>query len=478
MALYSYSARRSGGCSSLWVLLGVGLLVGLGLAAFFSLPRLTDVSPARDAALVSAGAPIRLTFNRPMDTASVQQALILAPDVVGATTWEGNTLVFRPAQAWPLSSTVTVQLVGGRSQAGLPLLGQQTWSFAVGPLRLAYLTGDPPNLYLTPVEGDPLPVVLTAEVYGVYDYAISPDGTQFAYAARRADGGADLRLVYADGTGLADLVLCPAEACVSPAFSPDGLRLAYQRHVLVAGLTGAPGLGAAHIYVRTLATGADELMSDSEARFPRWGPDGRLGYLDTGREAVVIHDLATGALTFVPNASGEMGTWSPDGVYLVYPELAFPDLPGDSTDPNAEEVTGGFYTYLTRVTVATNERLNLSGDQALVDDASPAYAPSGGWIAFGRKLQMLDQWTPGRQLWLMRPDGTGAYALTAKPLYNHSAFTWSPDGRRLAYMRFNTADQTAPAEIWLVSIAAAGAAGAEASAPHRLVQGYLPEWLP
>ena len=91
---------------------------------------------------------------------------------------------------------------------------------------------------------------------------------------------------------------------------------------------------------------------------------------------------------------------------------------------------------------------------------------------------MLDQWTPGRQLWLMRPDGTGAYALTAKPLYNHSAFTWSPDGRRLAYMRFNTADQTAPAEIWLVSIAAAGAAGAEASAPHRLVQGYLPEWLP
>ncbi len=478
MALYSYSAPRRGGCSSVWLVLAGGLLLGLAVAAFVSLPRLTVVSPPRGAALVSAGAPIRLTFNAPMDTAAVQAALHLSPDVAGATTWEGNTLVFRPAQSWPLSSTVTVQLAGGRSQAGLPLLGNQTWTFAVGPLRLAYLTGSPPNLYLTPVEGDPTPLALTNEAYGVYDYAISPDGTQFAYAARRADGGADLKLVNADGTGLIDLVLCPAEACVSPTYSPDGLRLAYQRHVLVAGLTGAPGLGAAHIYVRTFATGGDALMSDNEARFPRWGPDGRLGYLDTGLEAVVIHDLLTGALTFVPNASGEMGTWSPDGTYLVYPELAFPVLAEDPTDPNGEAVTGGFYTYLTRVTVATNERLNLSGDQALVDDASPAYAPSGGWIAFGRKLQVLDQWTPGRQLWLMRPDGSGAYALTAEPLYNHSAFTWSPDGRLLAYMRFNTDDQTAPAEIWLVSLAAAGAAGSEATVPHRLIQGYLPEWLP
>lgn len=476
MALYNYSARRSGGCSSLWVgLAAVGLLAGLAVAAYLALPRLTAVSPARNAALVPAGAPLRLTFNRPMDAASVQAALTFAPAVPGDYTWEGSTLVFRPAAAWPLSTTVTVQLAGGRSQAGLPLLGNQTWSFAVGPLRLAYLTGSPPNLYLTPVEGEPAPVAVTTEPHGVYDYAISPDGTQFIYAARRADGGADLRRVNTDGTGVADVLLCPAEACVSPAFSPDGQLLAYQRHVLMAGLTGAPGFGAAHIYVRTLATGADELMSDAEARFPRWSPDGRLGYLDTGREAVVIHDLATGALTFVPNASGEMGTWSPDGVYLVYPELAFPDLP-EPEDPNAphsDEVTGAFYTYLTRVTVATNERLNLSGAQALVDDSSPAYAPSGSWLAFGRKLQVLDQWTPGRQLWLMRPDGAEAYALTADPLYNHSAFKWSPDGRWLAYMRFQTDDQTAPAEIWLVSVAAAGTA-----APQRLVQGYLPEWLP
>jgi Tol biopolymer transport system component len=348
------------------------------------------------------------------------------------------------------------------------------WSFAVGPLSRAYLAGDPPKLYLTPVEGDPAPLALTAEPYGVYDYAIRPDGTQFAYAARRADGGADLRLVNTDGTGLTDLLLCPGEACVSPAFSLDGLRLAYQRHVLVAGLTGAPGLGAAHVYVRTLATGLDELMSDAEARFPRWAPDGRLGYLDTGREAVVIHDLTTGALTFVPNASGEMGTWSPDG--CTWSTLNWPSPPCRRATPRRRRATGAFFTYHARH--AGHQRALTFWRSGHRGRASPAYSPSGGWIAFGRKLQIRDQWTPGRQLWLMRPDGTGAYALTADPLYNHSAFTWSPDGRLLAYMRFQTADQSAPAEIWLVSVAAAGSAGAGAPAPHRLVQGYLPEWLP
>jgi Tol biopolymer transport system component len=213
-------------------------------------------------------------------------------------------------------------------------------------------------------------------------------------------------------------------------------------------------------------------MSEAEARFPRWGPDGRLSYLDLGRAAVVVHDLVTGALTFIPNASGEMGTWSPDGSVIVYPELAFPaDTSGTA------EAAGAFYTYLTRISIATNERLSLSGS-GVVDDASPAFSPNGAWLAFGRKLQLQAQWTPGRQLWLMRPDGSEVHALTDDPLYNHSAFTWSPDGQLLAYMRFNTGDIETPAEIWLTGVDSAGQAGAGEAGPRRLAQGYLPEWLP
>ena len=79
----------------------------------------------------------------------------------------------------------------------------------------------------------------------------------------------------------------------------------------------------------------------------------------------------------------------------------------------------------------------------------------------------------------MRPDGSQAHPLTGDPLYNHSAFTWSPDGALIAYMRFNTSDPGAPAETWLIDVDAAGNVGGAAGAgPHKLVQGYLPEWLP
>jgi Tol biopolymer transport system component len=459
------------------VLAGLGAVVGLGLAAFFSLPRLNAVFPLDGATQVSARAPIRLVFSRPMDKASVEAALSIAPDVPGRLTWSGTTLVFTPALAWPLNTSVTVALAGGRSERGLPLWGRHTWAFTVGTRRLVFLAGrEAPNLWVLPVEAGSAAQPVTTEPDGVYDYAVSPDGTRIVYAARRADGGADLRLINADGSAATDLLLCPGEACVSPAIAPDGERLAYQRHVLVTGLTGTPGLGAAHVYERPLFAASNDpgqRMSEAEARFPRWGPDGRLSYLDTGREAVVVHDLVTGALTLIPNTSGEMGTWSPDGAVIVYPELAL----NSAAAPDPLEPVGGFYTYLTRVTIATNARQTLSGPE-VVDDSSPAFAPAGAWLAFGRKLQVREQWTPGRQLWLMRPDGSDAHALTADPLYNHSAFTWSPDGQLLAYMRFNTDDIEAPAEIWLTSVDAAGRLGAGDAGPRRLAQGYLPEWLP
>ncbi|MCC6189461.1 MAG: PD40 domain-containing protein [Anaerolineales bacterium] len=483
MALSAYGPRRASSCSTWWAGLGsLGLLLGLGLAAFVSLPRLTAVYPANGTTQVSARAPIKLEFSRPMDTTSVEQALAITPDVPGRLTWVGNTLIFTPALAWPLNATINVALAGARSQRGLPLLGGEAWSFQIGTRRLAFLAGSQrPNLWVLPVEAGSSAQPLTDEPYGIYDYAVSPDGTRIVYAARRADGGADLRQINADGSGRRDVLVCSGEACVSPAIAPDGERLAYQRHALVPGLTGALGLGAAHVYVRPVDAPANDpgqQMSENEARFPRWAPDGRLSYLDTGREAVVIHDLVTGALSLIPNSSGEMGAWSPDATFIVYPELAFPAGAARASDhPGPPEAVGGFYTSLTRVTIATNVRQTLSGP-GLVDDSSPAFSPSGGWLAFGRKRPEGEQWTLGRQLWLMRPDGSEAHALTADPLYNHSAFTWSPDGQLLAYMRFNTDNLEAPAEIWLTSIDPAGQLGPGAAGPRRLTQGYLPEWLP
>ena len=476
MSLSSYSARRSGSPWSLWLTLaGLGLLLGLGLAVWLAIPQLASVSPAEAATSVSSRAPLRLQFTRAMDQASVEAALSLTPPLPGRFSWEGNTLTFIPNEPWPLGGTVDVSLSGGRSRRGLPLLGGRSWSFTVGLRRLVYLA-DPPqaNLWVLPIDEGGPPQQLTDEPLGIYDYGVSPDGIHIAFSAWRADQGTDLRLLDLSTGAVTDLLACPNEACRTPAYSPDGRWLAYQRHSLTPGLAeGEVALGPSQIYVHSLTDAAapEQPLGDFGGRFPRWAPDSRLSYLDTTRAAIAVHDLDTGALTYVPNASGEVGTWLPDATTLVFSELIFPEHVHDDSETEAEHeaASTNFYSVLMRVVVATNEAVNLSGE-GLVDDGSPMFSPSGAWLAFGRKTLLDGQWTPGRQLWLMRPNGSQAYALTADPLYNHSAFRWSPDSRTLAYMRINVAEPGLPAEIWTVDVSD--------SRPVRLVEGYIPEWLP
>ena len=137
-----------------------------------------------------------------------------------------------------MGSTITASLDGGKSRGGLPLLGAHTWTFTVSGERIAYLTGAPPNLWFVPLAEGASPQQITTETLGVYDYDLSPDGQRFVYSALRAGGGADLRAIGSDGTGAMDILPCPGEACLTPAYSPDGQRVAYERHALIAGAAG------------------------------------------------------------------------------------------------------------------------------------------------------------------------------------------------------------------------------------------------
>ena len=454
-------------------LAAAGLMVGLIAAVFLSLPQLSAIAPTPGAQNVSSRAPIRLTFSHPMAQRSVEAAFKLTPAQGGAFSWAGDTLTFTPSQPWPVGQVITVSVAGSSGERGLPLKGLATWTFTVSQPRIAYLAGAAPNLWTLALAETAQPQPVTAETIGVLGYDISPDGQSFVYAAQRADGGADLRTVNVDGTLPALLLACPNVACLSPVISPDGRQVAYRRQTLATSASGSPVPGASRVHVYTLATGQDESVGDeaNEARTPRWGPDGRLSYYDVIRQAIVVRDLSSGAVTYIPDTSGEMGTWSPDSQYIIFPELTFPtEAPPDSA-LGVGEAPSHFSSRLLRVAIATNAKTDLSGP-GQVDDGSPDYAPSGEWVAYATKGSgNATQWTLGRQIWLMHPDGQAAHALTTDSLYNHSALMWNSAGTALVYMRFNAAAPDQPAEIWTMSADGTGA--------HRLVAGgYLPAWLP
>ncbi len=467
----SYLGRPARNRWPLWLALAAaGVLAGLALMTVLALPKLTAFAPAPGAQNVSPHASLRLTFNRPMQAESFSAALRLDPPLAGTFRAEGNQIIYAPAAPWPEKTTLTVTLSGGRSAAGLPLLGKQQWAFTVAGQRLAFIKGGAPNVWLIGLEEGAEAEPLTDEPHGVYNYDISRDGLRVAYAALRPDGGADLRMIGLDDSGTVEVLACPAAACLSPVFSPDGTRLAYERQAVITDTTGGASFGESHVHLYTFSTRTDEAQPDAahDTRFPRWSPDGRLSYFDTDLRAVVVRDLGNGAVTYIPNGTGDLGSWSPDGQFIVYPELFVPEADTGGNLPG-EDFLDHFYSRLLRVEVATNASLNLSGAD-LVTDAAPVYSPSGAWIVFGRRGLAPEQWTMGRQLWLMRADGSEAHALTAEPIYNHSAFVWSADERALFYMRYNAGDPVAPVEIWTMN--------RDGTQARVITTGYLPEWVP
>jgi TolB protein len=113
------------------------------------------------------------------------------------------------------------------------------------------------------------------------------------------------------------------------------------------------------------------------------------------------------------------------------------------------------------------ERTRLSPETG-VDDGLPAWSPDGEWIAFGRKLPRTQN---GRQLWVMRPDGSEARALTDDPAVQHGPPHWSPDGRYLLFQRYRFLEPGSLPEICILDVE-------NGEIVQVAVNAYLPTWLP
>ncbi len=101
-------------------------------------PQVIDVWPLPGVEMAAQEA-LTLTFDQPMNQASVEAAFSLLPDVAGVSAWEDSrTFVFMPETTWP-RETDLVATVGtaAQSEAGLALDSAfQTQLQTVGPLEV------------------------------------------------------------------------------------------------------------------------------------------------------------------------------------------------------------------------------------------------------------------------------------------------------------------------------------------------------
>jgi dipeptidyl aminopeptidase/acylaminoacyl peptidase len=265
------------------------------------------------------------------------------------------------------------------------------------------------RLWMTRADGTGDPLPMTREGESVGSPAWSPDGRFLSFTASRGDDS-ETQVWVLDRRGGEAWALTQVEQGIQDyAWSPDGGRLA--------------------LVIRDREEDDSTWTSD---RQKPWVVDrlqfkrDRVGYLtDTRRSHLYVFDVATRELRQLTDGDRDEGNpvWSPDGTRIAFTS-------NRTADPDTNSNTDIWIVDADASEPVTDPRRVTDNPGA---DASPAWSPDGGRLAYTTVIRPDLIWYATTHLAVVNADGTGGRVLTEAMDRNVSSPEFSPDGRLIYF---------------------------------------------
>jgi hypothetical protein len=361
-----------------------------------------------------------------------------------------------PGTGYPVIGTLRqrdqASVVGRHSASGWwqvkPGSGSTGW--VSGSPALVRVSGD--TAAVTEVSAPPLPARAATAKKGLLAFQLSNGGTIY--------------VVNPDGSGLRALT-----TGMDPVLSPDGKQVAFTRWA--ESKEGSPG----SVWVINTDGSGERRVDDTatQPRSPSWSPDGKQLMITTQQGGRLFSEDYCGPLKPLPEGAtnitletkcegeGEEEKCSQELCYDLLPRAGHL-LRSINLDTGAvQDQPVAKYSFTPAWDPANSWRVIYRDEQGLAaldvnrgaawpltDDSSdytPAFSPDGKEIAVAYRQH--DHW----EIHVLNADGGGRARLTetpidvslaGKPAWNNVAPTWSPDGKKIAFLT----DRSGRWEIW------------------------------
>jgi TolB protein len=275
------------------------------------------------------------------------------------------------------------------------------------------------------------------------DPAWSPDGRKIAFISRR-DGRLEIYVVNADGSGLRRLTHSPRGE-YSPAWSPDGREIAFLRLTRQRGelyVMNADGSGERRL---TYTKNPNVHIWSLALTAAPWSPDGRMLAFSTERngnwDVYVINADGSGQRNLTHNPANDyFHTWLPGGRIV---------FSSDRDGIGARAVDNQLYLMNADGSGVRNLSREWGPGQWGWPFPIVAWSPSGDQVIFASGPNN------NGSLYVMNADGSRRRKLVDR-MKTDASSGWSPDGRRIAFLRHLGSWERGSVEIFVVNVDGSG----------------------